>query len=552
MENNKDIGKAFRDQLNALEKSPSNDLWAKIENDLDSGKKRRRFAWLFVLLISSGLGFGIYHYIAEENNTNNKTIIHNPYGLNGTHPDGTGVAASLKDNNPQSGSMQQATSEKTGSQTAKEKKQFQNTANNTVQYTAATEQRKTNGKFQQSSTSKAGIQPGNASKDILTQGKQTHNNGKISYSREATRISVSSKRLVKSTPEYDEYEVVKTYTYVVKKSKPVIKTKPSAAAKAKIRSAAMPKNKAGNQKQFKRKQASGKNTKRFTKKEEKGKTEANAPEPTDNQIPSDKNKTTGFTEKRDSLPVADSIVVKKIQPKKKEIVVKSIKKDSVPAIKPGTFGIFGYGSPTLSYTVGKNSVLDSRLDNNKKSTDVTFSYGAYLCYTGGGKLSTRIGYARTNLNFETGNVPINAPDYQNISYTGGYSNAVIYNQSNQSESMTLIQDISYTEIPLELKYRLIDKKIGVNAIGGFSYLFLGGNKVSAVTANGYEYEIGRTKNLMDSSFGLNFGLGLDYKIWKKVRFNFEPMVKYNLKSYHSGGKTNMLSLNILTGLQLEL
>jgi hypothetical protein len=166
------------------------------------------------------------------------------------------------------------------------------------------------------------------------------------------------------------------------------------------------------------------------------------------------------------------------------------------------------------------------------------------------RLSSRIGVGITNLNFKTENVPVNTTNYTNIAYADGVSNAVIYTESNQSETMTLLQDISYTEVPLEAKYRVLDRKIGINAIGGISILFLNKNKVSAVTANGKQFEVGKTKGVMDSSFGINFGFGFDYKINRLMKLNVEPMIKYNLKGYDSTSNSSFFSANILTGLQL--
>ncbi len=47
MESKKDIGKIFRNGLQGIDKSPSADLWQKIEADLDKKKRRKRALWLF-------------------------------------------------------------------------------------------------------------------------------------------------------------------------------------------------------------------------------------------------------------------------------------------------------------------------------------------------------------------------------------------------------------------------------------------------------------------------------------------------------------------------
>ena len=58
MENRKDIGKAFRDRLNHLEKTPSDALWSKIQGNLDSKKRKRGLFWLFPVLLISSLFIG--------------------------------------------------------------------------------------------------------------------------------------------------------------------------------------------------------------------------------------------------------------------------------------------------------------------------------------------------------------------------------------------------------------------------------------------------------------------------------------------------------------
>ena len=99
-----------------------------------------------------------------------------------------------------------------------------------------------------------------------------------------------------------------------------------------------------------------------------------------------------------------------------------------------------------------------------------------------------------------------------------------------SGNAELIQNLSYYEIPMELKYALINKRFGVNMIGGFSTLFLGNNEVS-VRDGEFRDVLGEANNLNSVSFSTNFGLGFDYKISKRLKFNVEPMFKYQLNPY---------------------
>jgi len=202
--------------------------------------------------------------------------------------------------------------------------------------------------------------------------------------------------------------------------------------------------------------------------------------------------------------------------------------------------------------LNKNSSLDNRLNSNCKKSEISFNYGAYLCYYGSKNLSLRIGIEKNSSKIITQNAFVNTLNYSNIEYSNNYSNTEIYNQSNNSEYMNITQDISYIEIPLEAKYKFLDTKIGINAILGINYLLLDKNEVSVNTENGFNALIGKTSNLLSYSFGANIGFGFDYQISKNIKFNFEPMFKYQLKNNQENINTNLLNFTILTGIEIIL
>lgn len=94
----------------------------------------------------------------------------------------------------------------------------------------------------------------------------------------------------------------------------------------------------------------------------------------------------------------------------------------------------------------------------------------------------------------------------------------------------LNQITSYYEIPVELSYKLIDKKFGLEFIGGMSSLFLNQNSISLIS-NGLEMEIGQANNLNNVHFSTNVGIGLKYSFLKSLEVNFNPMFKYQLNTY---------------------
>lgn len=248
-----------------------------------------------------------------------------------------------------------------------------------------------------------------------------------------------------------------------------------------------------------------------------------------------------------SIKKIDSIASKKL----KKQQVKSQEKDSLQTEenKKGKFAVFAFASPTLSVFNSKTSLLDNRLDNNSKNTEIGLSYGVFICFEGTERFSLRIGVAKSNLKFVTNNALLNTYNYSEINYASGISNAFIYVNSNNSATMKITQEIGYIEVPLEAKYKIIDKKISLNGILGFSYLFLDKNEIYIETSNGTKYNIGQTRDLLKQTISINLGLGLNYKITKRLKFNLEPIVKYNLKSSQNINYSNLFSINVLSGFQ---
>ncbi|MBA3987230.1 MAG: outer membrane beta-barrel protein, partial [Flavobacteriales bacterium] len=95
---------------------------------------------------------------------------------------------------------------------------------------------------------------------------------------------------------------------------------------------------------------------------------------------------------------------------------------------------------------------------------------------------------------------------------------------------TMSQQMDYFEVPLELKYSLLNSRFGLNMIGGMSTLILSGNEIN-VNSDGFTTKIGEANNLNTLSFSTNIGLGFDYKLTKRFIFNLEPMFKYQINPY---------------------
>jgi len=87
------------------------------------------------------------------------------------------------------------------------------------------------------------------------------------------------------------------------------------------------------------------------------------------------------------------------------------------------------------------------------------------------------------------------------------------------------QGFRYLELPVMLRYKLIDKKIGLNLSGGVAYGFLVDN--SAYTGEGSDMvRVGYTEGVNSFNLSSQVGIGMEYNISQKVTFNLEPVFRY--------------------------
>lgn len=246
--------------------------------------------------------------------------------------------------------------------------------------------------------------------------------------------------------------------------------------------------------------------------------------------------------KTDSISKKEKDLVKNINMYPKE----KTEKDSTENFKNYDVDIFV--SPTYNGYFSKNSTIDTRLNPNSKQSEIQLSFGGGFSFELNQKISVRIGYSLTKIKFTTKNAMINTLNYKGIEYNQGISNLVIYNNSGNAETMDITQKISYSEIPLEVKYKFFKKKIEADAIAGFSFLYLNQNSVDVKTDSDYSKNIGKTSGLSQTSLSLNIGIGLGYGIFKNTKIIVEPMFNYQLKSFEKGNY-KPYTLGIHTGIR---
>ena len=272
--------------------------------------------------------------------------------------------------------------------------------------------------------------------------------------------------------------------------------------------------------------------------------------------------------KKDSLNTANKkSIFDEIEIKEEEAVAKaSTKKWSVgPSVAPVYFNAIGEGSSVHSIFVP-----------NAKSGNINMSYGLSVGYEISPKLTVRSGIHKVDYGYDTNDIafsssPIASTNGQidNINYRVTSKNLVVSSKpggsalaqaptnsldvsaQNVEREGVMTQQMGYLEIPVELNYALIDKKFGLNVIGGVSSLFLVDNSV-ALTSGDLTTEMGDANNLNDLNFSANFGLGVNYKFSQNIQLNIEPVFKYQLNTFsETDGTFNPYALGLYSGLSFK-
>ena len=209
----------------------------------------------------------------------------------------------------------------------------------------------------------------------------------------------------------------------------------------------------------------------------------------------------------------------------------------------------------LFMSATKGSPIDNEFADNTKSYENTLSVGLGVDYALSKNFSIRTGINKFDYSYNTNDIVYyadfaskNVNSVSNLKTINVDSDAknMIIEDKNVSKSQEIAlqtkeegllnQKTSYLEIPVEVSYKLLDKRFGIQVITGFSSLLLNKNEVSVISS-GLTTVIGEANNLNKVHFSTNIGLGFKYSFWKSFEANFEPTFKYQLNTYNanSGG-----------------
>ncbi|MHC1733317.1 MAG: outer membrane beta-barrel protein [Bacteroidales bacterium] len=114
------------------------------------------------------------------------------------------------------------------------------------------------------------------------------------------------------------------------------------------------------------------------------------------------------------------------------------------------------------------------------------------------------------------------------------------------------QVFRYLEMPVVLRYKVIDRKLGLNLSGGVAYGLLVDN--AAYTGEGSDLiRVGHTEGINLHNISSQLGLGMEYSLSRKITFNLEPVFRYYMTpiSDISGSLYKPYSLGFWSGFSFK-
>lgn len=234
-----------------------------------------------------------------------------------------------------------------------------------------------------------------------------------------------------------------------------------------------------------------------------------------------------------------------------------VPKDEITKSKFSVATIF---SPIYFSAFGDGSGVGDQFKNNPVSGNSSYSYGVKFAYQLNNKFSVQSGVNLINLGYTTNNIYV-TPGVAVVGFSNLSSSPGLARSENLADSKnnnlgsfdegSLNQVFGYIEIPVEVKYSVVDGKLGVNLVGGFSTLLLNRDEVFVET-NNFSQSLGSSNNLRSVNFSGNIGVDVDYLIRKNIYINVTPMFKMHTNTFsRNSGSIQPYYLGVYTGLNYK-
>ncbi len=251
--------------------------------------------------------------------------------------------------------------------------------------------------------------------------------------------------------------------------------------------------------------------------------------------------------------------------------------------EPGRWSISALASPTYQSRMGHidNEAIESIMSSEQAV--VSYSGGLALSYKISKRLSIQSGFYYSSVGKELSGISAYT-GFEDHFYTKGdpnfevlTTNGIVYTENNdvflsdrlgasrietaynndvfdpekaslQFIDNSLRQNFSFLELPVILRYKIIDKAVDFNIIGGISSNLLVNNSVYASSENG-KLPVGKTEGMNILTFSSSLGMGMEYNISSSFSLNLEPTFRYFINPFNdiSGLGLHPYSFGIFSG-----
>jgi hypothetical protein len=138
-------------------------------------------------------------------------------------------------------------------------------------------------------------------------------------------------------------------------------------------------------------------------------------------------------------------------------------------------------------------------------------------------------------------------------YTANQNYIVELSSSDVINTGKIEQNIDYLEVPLSIRYYIINKGVALSVSAGLSTNWLIANDVYR-TADSNRKKIGETSGLSAVTMSSNGGLALTVPLTKRLSIQFEPRVNYFLSDINKefAGSFKPYSFGVYSGIQYSI
>jgi len=198
------------------------------------------------------------------------------------------------------------------------------------------------------------------------------------------------------------------------------------------------------------------------------------------------------------------------------------------------------GGFALSYKLNKRLSVQSGLYYSSYGNELTgiTAYGGFQAYDMV-KGNRNFEVSTTNGTVFTNNSDVYLVDEASDARMSSHIDKNAFDPSKASLDYldnSLRQNLSYLEVPVILRYKLIDRSVDFNIIGGLSSNLLVNNSVYT-NLDGSKYEVGTTGGLNTLTFSSSLGMGFEYSLSGNLSFSLEPTFRYFLNPYNNLERT---------------